>query len=64
LYLWGGEKCIHGFGGKTRGMRPRGRPKLTYEYNIKRYLRKLGEEGVKVFHLAQIRASFGLLQTL
>lgn len=48
---------MHGFGGKTKRMRLRGRPNLTYVHNIKMYLRKVEEQDVKVFHLARIRAN-------
>jgi len=35
-------------------MKPRGIPKLTCENSTKIYVRKIGEEGGKMFHLVQI----------
>jgi hypothetical protein len=48
------EKCIQYFGGKPEGKRL-GRPRCTWEDNIRMELRELRWEGVGWIHLAQDR---------
>jgi len=41
--------------GKFEGKRPRGRPRRTWEYNIRMDLKEVGWEGVDWIHRAQDR---------
>jgi hypothetical protein len=56
----GGERCIQGFGGKTEGKRPLGRPKRRWENNIKMDLQEVGW-GYGLIELAQDRDRRGAL---
>jgi hypothetical protein len=43
MYVYAGkEKCIQGFGGKTVGKRPLGRPRRRWEYKTKMNMQKVG----------------------
>jgi hypothetical protein len=49
------EECILDFGGKPEGKTPLGRPKHTWEVNIKLDLRETGWGGIGWIGLAQYR---------
>jgi hypothetical protein len=49
------KKCIQRFGQKPEGKRPLGRPRYTWEENIRMDLREIGWECVDWIHLAQSR---------
>jgi len=45
-HVWGGERCLQGFGGETCGKRPFGRPRRRWEDNIKMDLHEVGCGGM------------------
>jgi len=47
------EKCIQNLGRKPEGKRPLGRPRHSWQYNIRMDLRETEWEGVDSVHLAQ-----------
>jgi hypothetical protein len=51
----GGERCIQGLVGKPKEKRPMGRPRCTWEDNIKAYLQEVGCRGMDWILLAQDR---------
>jgi hypothetical protein len=51
----GGERCLQGFGWKSRRNRPLGRRWRRWEDNIKMELRELRIDGANWIRLAQVR---------
>jgi hypothetical protein len=49
----GGERCLQGLVGRPEGKRPLGRPRRTWEDNIKLDLREIGIDGAKWIQPAQ-----------
>jgi len=53
--MGGGEICVQGFGGETRGKELLGRPRRRWENNIRMDLREVGCGCVDWMELAQDR---------
>jgi hypothetical protein len=51
----GEERCTQGFGGKSEGMRPCGRPRRKWVNNIEMNLQEMGCGGVDWIELIQDR---------
>jgi hypothetical protein len=58
----GGERRVQGFGGKTGGKRPLGRPRLRWKDNIKMDLQEVGCGGMIWIGLAHDRYRWRALE--
>jgi hypothetical protein len=60
-HVWGGERCLQGFGWEAR--RPLGRPRRRWEDNIKMDVGVIGIDGANWIQLAQDRVQWRALWT-